>query len=253
MAARPTVVLHCKVAPDYFVDVKISISFDILCVDVAAGRVCFVPGADISPVSRFNITHLSERFMVRRLVWRLILLSGLILGGTGVHAANNQPSVRDIFVRAAHQVALLTSVPVYVPVSIQSLDKYAKDGCAFETVDKGSFNISLHGRVTEYGNAEPLPCEGSNASLLAEIHGDIKPMPNMSNAGAQKIRLQSGSVAWFSPISCGGSCSPATLYWQTLKASYWLQLRLPSDTSVAQQRKELLDTVNSLEVVPTGH
>jgi hypothetical protein len=159
-------------------------------------------------------------------------------------------TAEKLFEDAAKNVVKRTSVGVYVPVSLQSVSKAAIDGCAFSESERDSYDISIYGRVTEYGKTEPLPCEASNAAFVAGIHGDTKPMPDLSERpSAQRVALQDGAPGWFIPVSCGGSCAPATLYWQTPKASYRLQLKLGSLASKAEQRSELLEIANSLQLI----
>jgi hypothetical protein len=183
----------------------------------------------------------------------LAALLGLYLGSCGLAIADNLPTVKTLFEMAARDVTSKSAVAVYVPVSLQNLDADAKDGCAFANIDHGGFSIALYGRVTEIGKAEPLPCEASNAAFIAEIHGDSKPMPDLSKRrSAQKVTLANGFAGWFLPVSCGGSCGPATLYWQAPKASYWLQIRFNSVVPVTRQLKVMQNTANSVELVPGG-
>lgn len=179
----------------------------------------------------------------RRLV-SLILLSlpSLVVATDGNHA-----SIREPFYNAAKTAASRTLVPVYAPLSLQSLDAYAKDGCVFGHSTRRSFELTLYGRVTEYGKSEPLPCEGSSGAFLAAIHGDIKPLRDLSSMNrAQRVALAGNRSGWFVPISCGGSCSPATLYWQTQGGSYRLQLKLAPTASESEQREQLLASEKSM-------
>jgi hypothetical protein len=132
---------------------------------------------------------------------------------------------------------------------LQSLDADAKDGCAFATSSGRAFNIALYGRLTEYGKNEPLPCEESGPGLIAEIHGEARPMAGMP-ASFKKLILRNGAAGWFRPVSCSASCGPATLHWQTAEASYWIQMRFPSNTPGAKQQQEMLETVNTLILLP---
>ncbi|MGH8403749.1 MAG: hypothetical protein ACRESO_10165, partial [Gammaproteobacteria bacterium] len=64
---------------------------------------------------------------------RGILLTVLItmaLAPLILRAAESNVTVKEIFEKAALDVVFVSSIAVYVPVSIQSLDAYAKDGCA---------------------------------------------------------------------------------------------------------------------------
>jgi len=194
----------------------------------------------------FQIGRLSDR---RRRI-SLAAVVGLVLASAVSASAGSNSPTKRLFADAAKDVVKRSSIAVYVPVSLQSLDTAAIDGCAFSESGRDSYSISIYGRVTEHGKTEPLPCEANNAALLAEIHGDTKPMRNMSKRPkAQGVALQSGAPGWFIPVACAGSCAPATLYWQTPMASYWLQLKLGSVVSIAQQRRELLEIADSLQLI----
>jgi hypothetical protein len=183
----------------------------------------------------------------RRLMAALV---ALILGSYDLAFADAPPSVKALFEAAAQGIVSKSSIAVYIPVSLQSLEANAKDGCAFSRATPGGFSIALYGRLMEYGKTEALVCEANDAALIVEIHGDSKPMPDLSNRGsAQKVTLANGFAGWFVPLSCGGSCSPATLYWQTPRASYCLQMRLNRAVAPSRQLAALLDTANSLELV----
>jgi hypothetical protein len=193
--------------------------------------------------------------MVRRALQRRVPLAavvGLALASAVFASTGSKSAARNLFADAAKDVVKRSSIAVYVPISLQSLDTAAIDGCAFSESERDSYRISIYGRVTEYGKTEPLPCEASNAAFLAEIHGNTKAMPDLSKEpSAQRVALQNGAPGWFIPVACGGSCAPAMLYWQMPKASYWLQLKLGSRDSIAAQRKELLEIANSLELIST--
>ena len=185
--------------------------------------------------------------------WKLPVAAivGLSLLNAVFASADESSAAKRLFADAAKDVVKRTSIAVYVPVSLQSLDQAAIDGCAFSQSERNSYSISIYGRVTEYGKTEPLPCETSNAAFIAEIDGNTKPMQDLSKEpDAERVALQNGSSGWFIPVTCGGSCAPASLFWQTPNASYELQVKLGSLVSRAVQRRELLGIANSLELIP---
>jgi len=159
----------------------------------------------------------------------------------------NRRSIAELFEDAARTLPARMRIPVYVPVSLQSLAADADGLCAVADSGPGNFSINVFVRENEDGNAEP-PC-GEGPAFVAEIHGERQPMPDMSYR-AEKVALRNGSPGWFLEVSCGGSCAPATLYWQAANASYFLQMKFASTTPVEMQRKEMLDAANSLVLVP---
>ncbi|GEM_PF-2573100 len=197
--------------------------------------------------------------MISRLWYRsratsLVAAVSLALVSAVFAAASANSTVRKLFEDAAKGIAKRTSVEIYVPITLQSLSAAATDGCAFSESKADSYDISIYGRLVEHGKTDQLPCEASNAALLAQIHGDTKAMPDRSKArNAQRVMLRNGMPGWFIPVACGGSCAPATLYWQTPKASYWLQLRLESHMSKETQRSELLEIADSMQLISAEH
>ena len=190
--------------------------------------------------------HLLDR--QRRVVLAAAL--GLVLASAVFASAGTNSAAKKLFADAAKEMFNRTSVAVYVPISLPSVETASVDGCAFSDSDADSYDISIYGRLTEYGKTEPLPCEANNAGLLAEIHGDRMAMPDFSHKpSAQRVALQNGAPGWFLPVSCGGSCAPASLYWQTPKASYCLQLKLRSLMPIGAQRRELLEIANSVLLI----
>jgi hypothetical protein len=195
--------------------------------------------------------HAPHRYFHDRRWWiALAAAFGLPLASTILAATGSDSVAKNLFADAAKEVVKRSSVPVYVPVSLQSLNAAAVDGCAFSESERDSYDIGIYGRVTEYGKTEALPCEANNAGFLAGIHGDAKAMAyKTKNPMAQKVALKNGAAGWFIPVSCGGSCAPATLYWQRPNASYSLQLKLGFLVPIEEQRRELLEMANSLQLI----
>jgi hypothetical protein len=61
----------------------------------------------------------------------------------------------------------------------------------------------------------------------------------------QEVKLAGGIVGFFRPVSCGGSCAPANLWWERGSALYTLQLKLPSALDEKRQRKIITQVGNS--------
>jgi hypothetical protein len=49
----------------------------------------------------------------------------------------------------------------------------------------------------------------------------------------------------FRPVSCGGSCAPANLWWEQNGVMYQIQIRLRSDSREKDQERILVETANS--------
>jgi hypothetical protein len=66
------------------------------------------------------------------------------------------------------------------------------------------------------------------------------------------VQLENGALGRFHPVSCGGSCAPASLWWQQDGAEYTIQVRLPLGTAVPLQKKVLLQVANAMVRVRTA-
>jgi hypothetical protein len=62
-------------------------------------------------------------------------------------------------------------------------------------------------------------------------------------------RLPNGTPAAFRPISCGGSCAPANLWWRVGKFVYQVQLKLRSNSTRDAQLEALLGMADSMQEV----
>ena len=49
----------------------------------------------------------------------------------------------------------------------------------------------------------------------------------------------------FLPVSCGGSCAPANLWWEQNGVMYPIQIKLKSSTTEKEQERILVETANS--------
>ena len=65
----------------------------------------------------------------------------------------------------------------------------------------------------------------------------------------RKVLLDSGVNARFRPVSCGGSCAPANLWWRTSVAEYSIQVKFGVEGERLQLRA-LLKLANSMQQCP---
>jgi hypothetical protein len=66
----------------------------------------------------------------------------------------------------------------------------------------------------------------------------------------RRIRLANGIVAHFSPVSCGGSCAPANLWWVQNGVEYQIQIKFGSAEKKEVQERLLVETANSCVPAP---
>jgi hypothetical protein len=88
-------------------------------------------------------------------------------------------------------------------------------------VDKATadeYAVSLYYEL-DVGNA------GFAASFQAinNLHYSPRELGNV-----REVKLAGGITGFFRPVSCGGSCAPANLWWEQGAVLYQIQLKLPS-------------------------
>jgi len=85
-----------------------------------------------------------------------------------------------------------------------------------------------------------------DAGFAANFTGQAKPKYTPEDlADVERTPLAQGLIGFFSPVSCGGSCAPANLWWQQNGTLYQIQLKLSSTLSVQNQQKALAAAADS--------
>ena len=59
------------------------------------------------------------------------------------------------------------------------------------------------------------------------------------------VKLSHGLVGYFRPVSCGGSCAPANLWWKENQVVYLIQLKLSSSEPETVQERAITRVANS--------
>lgn len=59
------------------------------------------------------------------------------------------------------------------------------------------------------------------------------------------VKLADAIDGFFRPVSCGGSCAPANIWWEKNGTVYRFQLRLSSSASEQDQQKTMIELANS--------
>jgi len=91
----------------------------------------------------------------------------------------------------------------------------------------GKYSISLYYSLGE-GDT------GFAAFFTADTSPDYDPR-ELGNV--REVSLAHGLPGYFRPVSCGGSCAPANLWWQESGVLYQIQLSMsPEESERAQQR-----------------
>jgi hypothetical protein len=168
--------------------------------------------------------------------WCVAILLGtaVALAQSTAQSRNQRQAVPPVLISALSEVKAKSRIPVLLPSELpQPLVKvkYA----SVETASADKYAISLY---YELGVGDA----GFAASFMAEAHPGYGPkdIPNVS-----EVKLSRGIIGYFRPVSCGGSCAPANLWWEEDQALYLVQLKLSSTLSEHDQQREMIAIANS--------
>jgi uncharacterized protein YecT (DUF1311 family) len=143
-------------------------------------------------------------------------------------------SLPEGFASSIRAVKARTRVPILLPSTLPDPIGRAKD-TVVQSVAEDSYAISLY---YELGVGDA----GFAANFAAQAKPDYTPE---DLANVQRTPLAQGLVGFFRPVSCGGSCAPANLWWQQNGTLYQIQLKLSSTMSERDQLKALTAAANS--------
>jgi hypothetical protein len=166
----------------------------------------------------------------------LCLTPVLTLLAIAAVAASDDNRIRALFEGGVKDTGQHGHVPVYVPTILP------KDLLTSATmVVRGSgtgtgYDLSLF-HDDESGYA------GLMASFLGSQAGATDPLESRHS---KPVPLANGTKARYRPMSCGGSCAPASLSWRTGTAEYTIQLKLNSRLTEEQQIAALLEVANTM-------
>jgi hypothetical protein len=110
---------------------------------------------------------------------------------------------RSFFSRVVSDVCAKSRIPIYLPPVLPRngpIDDWSSSLTNQQTMDIRSRSTS----AANYGR--------NNATYNGMVSGFAAPEETLPDDIA--VRLNSGAVAQFIPIRCGGSCVPANLWWQ---------------------------------------
>jgi hypothetical protein len=162
---------------------------------------------------------------MRRLMLALATLG--VLATPAVAAAPSQTV--DVPSRLADQIATAkdrSRVPVRLPATM--------------TVERGDLFPSGTARRNSWamGLDAAADCGGANACFVAAFTGERGGTP----FGQTRVRLRGGRRGFFTPLSCGGSCSPPQIQWKMGSTLYTIQARVGG---VNTEKRLLIRMANS--------
>jgi len=143
-------------------------------------------------------------------------------------------SFPDQFASVLPEVKGKSRVPVFLPSELPRPIRGAKHAVV-ESASDNEYAISLY---YELGVGDA----GYAASFQAQRDPDYDPheLPNV-----RKVELSHGVVGYFRPVSCGGSCAPANIWWKDGRVLYQIQLGFPSTLRQVEQRKRITAAADS--------
>lgn len=137
-----------------------------------------------------------------------------------------------VFKPALEQIKGKVKIPILLPTRLPTEIQTSKI-----KVVEGSVKDKGYSIILSYGDC-------GNACFAGSFAGTPAVNPWQKKKGQTK--LPNGIMARFMPVSCGGSCSPANLWWEQDGVEYAIQLKLISTMSVEKQRKILIETAASV-------
>ena len=175
-----------------------------------------------------------------RIVERLcsFILPGCLLIVLGSNPALGQAKrPARIFTPALQEIQSKTRIPILLPSKLPPAIPESGIKLASGEVRKDGYFISLYSS------------EDANASYVAGFGGSTLILQDRDLPNSARVALSNGRTGIFRPVSCGGSCAPANLWWEQNGVMYQIQVMLRPALPVKDQQKILVETANSTVVV----
>lgn len=138
------------------------------------------------------------------------------------------------FASVLPEIKAKSHIPILLPSKLAPPFVKAKHAVAEEASDE-RYSIALY---YELGIGDA----GFAAFFAAEATPNYEP----DDLGdATRVTLAHGLVGFFRPVSCGGSCAPANIWWKQGATLYQIQLRLPSNLRALDQQRAMTAAANS--------
>jgi hypothetical protein len=173
----------------------------------------------------------SLRVLKRICSW---ILLGCFFIELGSNSALGQPKgPARIFTPALEEIQSKTRIPILLPSKLPRAVPENKIKLASGEVRKDGYFISLY-----YS-------EDANASYAAGFGGSTLSLQDRDLLQSFRVALSDGRLGIFRPVSCGGSCAPANLWWEQNGVMYQIQVKLRPDLPEKDQQKILVEIANS--------
>jgi hypothetical protein len=137
-----------------------------------------------------------------------------------------------VFRSALEEIQGKTRISILLPSKLPPDIREGDIKLAFGEVRDDGYFISLY--FSEIG---------SGATFAAGFGGSTRVFRDLPNT--RRVALTGGRIGIFRPVSCGGSCAPANLWWEQNGVMYQIQITLGSTSKEKDQEKILVETANS--------
>jgi hypothetical protein len=166
----------------------------------------------------------------------LVLLLFTGLGANSVMGQAKGPA--PVFRPALEQIQSKIRIPIVLPSKLPSVIPEKDIKVASGEVRDDGYFISLYFRES-----------GGDAAFAAGFSGSTSIFGPQDLPDTRRVALSGGRTGMFRPVSCGGSCAPANLWWEQNGVMYQIQIKLRSDSTEEDQKKILVETANSTVTV----
>jgi hypothetical protein len=149
--------------------------------------------------------------------------------------AKSDKSLPAVFISVLPEIKTKSHLPVLLPSELPKPIRRAKHAL-IQKVAANEYAISLY---FELGIGD--------AGFAAYFSGAANPGSSPQELGNEsEVKLARGLRGFFTPISCGGSCAPANLWWEAGGIIYQIQLELPYSLNEEDlQKKTMIEVANS--------
>ncbi len=192
--------------------------------------------------------HKGRMLLLLKVIALTVFYSALAIGCRGQAGVEPAPTRSDVAPSPMGSVRYLpeplasvlpeikakSRVPVLLPTKFSNPIRGAKYAVVESASDNG-YAISLY---YELGIGDA----GFAASFEANAHPNYGPK-DIGNV--REVKLSRSLVGYFRPVSCGGSCAPASIWWKEGQVLYQIQLKLSPDLRQDEQQKAITAAANS--------
>jgi hypothetical protein len=184
---------------------------------------------------RFNPSFFGAKPIIRGRQFKGLCVLFLLVAWN-VQARGQSRAAAAVFKPAVDEIISKVRVPILLPSKLPAAIRERDIKLASGTVSETGYEISIY-----YSEV------GSDAAFAAGFSGSTLVFNDLPNT--RPVILANKIAALFRPVSCGGSCAPANLWWQQDGTNYQIQIKLRSTTNVGEQQRILLEIANSVVTV----